>query len=122
MKCGDAICGTYINLCEITKFPCKLAQVSKTFRIFANKIKIVMEATVRSRRTADNYWNIIRHLSPDAKLDLISMITKSLKKTTPKRVLAKKYYGIWGDDGMSDDEFVKELKSLRSFNREIIEL
>ena len=33
-----------------------------------------------------------------------------------------KHYGIWGDDGMSDDEFVKELKSLRSFNREIIEL
>ena len=50
------------------------------------------------------------------------MLTKSLKKTTPKRVLAKKYYGIWGDDGMSDDEFVKELKSLRSFNHEIIEL
>jgi hypothetical protein len=82
----------------------------------------IMEATVRSRRTADNYWNIIRHLSPDAKLDLIAMLTKSLKKTTSKRVLAKKYYGIWGDDGMSDDEFVKELKSLRSFNREIIEL
>lgn len=81
-----------------------------------------MEATVRSRRTADNYWNIIRYLSPDDKLDLITMLTKSLKKTTPKRVLAKKYYGIWGDDGMSDDEFVKELKSLRSFNREIIEL
>jgi hypothetical protein len=82
----------------------------------------IMEATVRSRRTADNYWNIIRHLSPDAKLDLIAMLTKSLKKTTSKRVLAKKYYGIWGDDGMSDDEFVKELKSLRSFSREIIEL
>ena len=81
-----------------------------------------MEATVRSRRTADNYWNIIRYLSPDAKLDLIAMLTKSLKKTTPKRVSAKKYYGIWGDDGMSDDEFVKELKSLRSFNHEIIEL
>lgn len=82
----------------------------------------IMEATVRPRRTADNYWNIIRHLSPDAKLDLITMLTKSLKKTTSKRVTAKKYYGIWGDDGMSDDEFVKELKSLRSFNREIIEL
>jgi len=82
------------------------------------KIMKIMEATVRPRRTADNYWNIIRHLSPDAKLDLITMLTKSLKKTTSKRVSAKKYYGIWGDDGMSDDEFVKELKSLRSFNRE----
>ena len=81
-----------------------------------------METMVRSKRKADNYWNIIKHLSPDAKLDLITMLTKSLKRTTPKRVSAKKYYGIWGDDGMSDDELVKELKSLRSFNREIIEL
>ena len=89
---------------------------------FARKIKKVMETIVRSKRTANDYWNIIKHLSPDAKLDLITMLTKSLKRTTPKRVLAKKYYGIWGDDGMSDDEFVKELKSLRSFNREIIEL
>ena len=81
-----------------------------------------MIATISSRRTVISYWNIIKHLSPDAKLDLIAMLTKSLKKTTTKRVSAKKYYGIWGDDGMSDDEFVKELKSLRSFNRDIIEL
>ena len=81
-----------------------------------------MITTVSSRRTADSYWNIIKHLSPDAKLDLIALLTKSLKKTTHKRVSAKKYYGIWGDDGMSDEEFVDELKSLRSFNRDIIEL
>lgn len=81
-----------------------------------------MIATINSRRTVNSYWNIIKHLSPDAKLDLIAMLTKSLKKTTTKRVSAKKYYGIWGDDGMSDDEFVEELKSLRSFNRDIIEL
>ena len=80
-----------------------------------------MITTERSRRTADNYWNIIKHLSPDAKLDLITLLSKSLKKTTPKRISAKKYYGIWGDDGMTDDEFVGELKSLRSFNRDIIE-
>ena len=48
-------------------------------------------------------------------------IKKSLKEKTPKRVSVKKYYGIWGDDGMTDDEFVDELKSLRSFNRDIIE-
>ena len=80
-----------------------------------------MITTVSSRRTADSYWNIIKHLSPDATLDLIALLTKSLKKTTSKRVSAKKYYGIWGDDGMSDDEFADELKSLRSFNRDILE-
>ena len=49
------------------------------------------------------------------------MITmkKSLKEKTPKSVSAKKHYGIWGDDGMTDDEFVGELKSLRSFSNGI---
>ena len=79
-----------------------------------------MIATINSRRTADVYWNIIKHLSPDAKLDLIAMLTKSLKKKSSKRVPAKKHYGVWGDDGMTSEEFVDELKSLRSFNRDII--
>ena len=52
------------------------------------------------------------------------MITmkKSLKEKTPKRVSAKKYYGIWGDDGMSDAEFAEFLKEQRTFNQEIVEL
>ena len=74
-----------------------------------------MVTTVSTRQTAASYWSIIKHLSPDAKLDLITMLTKSLKENAPKRVSAKKYYGIWGDDGLSDKEFVDELKSLRSF-------
>ena len=81
-----------------------------------------MIAMVNSRRTADSYWNIIKHLSPDAKIDLITLLTQSLKKTSRNQVSAKKYYGIWGDDGMSDEEFVDELKSLRSTDREIVEL
>ena len=86
------------------------------------KDKVMISTTINSRHTADIYWDIIKHLSPDAKLDLIAMLTKSLKKRTSKRVSAKKYYGIWGDDGMTDEEFVDELKSLRSFNHDIIEL
>ena len=78
-----------------------------------------MVTTVSTRHTADSYWSIIKHLSPDAKLDLITMLTKSLKENAPKCVSAKKYYGIWGDDGMSDKEFVDELKSLRNFNRSL---
>ena len=66
-----------------------------------------MMSTVKSRHTADNYWNIVKHLSPDAKIDLITMLTQSLKKTSPNHVSAKKYY---------------ELKSLRGISREIVEL
>ena len=54
-----------------------------------------MVTTVSTRQTAASYWSIIKHLSPDAKLDLITMLTKSLKENAPKRVSAKKYYGIY---------------------------
>ena len=78
--------------------------------------------TITPQLSANAYWKIVKHLSPDVKIDLITMLTQSLKNTYPHRVSAKKYYGIWGDDGMSDNEFVDELKSLRSYNREIVEL
>lgn len=81
-----------------------------------------MVTKVRSRRTADSYWNIVKHLSPDVKIELITLLTQSLKSTSHKHVSAQKYYGSWGDDGMTDDEFVEELRSLRSFNHDIIGL
>ena len=81
-----------------------------------------MITTAKIQHSANNYWNLVKHLSPDAKIDLITLLSQSLKNTSHHQVSAKKYYGIWGDDGMSDDEFIKELKSLRSFNREIIDL
>ena len=54
-------------------------------------------------------------------LFLIFAAERRYMKTVTKHQMAREYYGIWGDDGMTDDEFVDELKSLRSFNRDIIE-
>lgn len=65
---------------------------------------------------------MIKHLSLDAKVDLITMLSQSLKTPETHQVSAKKYYGIWGDDGISDDEFVAELKSLRTQNHDILEI
>ena len=50
--------------------------------------------------------------------------TKHKPKPSPPqpKVSAKKYYGIWGEDGMTDQEFVDEIKSMRSFHRDIVEL
>ena len=78
--------------------------------------------TATTQPSANSYWNMVKHLSPEVKLDLIAMLSQSLKADTPHRVYAKEYYGIWGDDGMSDEEFVDELKSMRTFNRDIIEI
>ena len=51
------------------------------------------------------------------------MLSMSLsQKRKKKSVSASKFYGIWGDDGMSDAEFAEFLKEQRTFNQEIVEL
>ena len=75
------------------------------------------------RNRAGIRWNSLKYLDPDTKLDIIAMLTQSLK-SMPKRkkVSAKKFYGIWTDDGMTADEFVTSLKAERKFNQDIVEL
>ncbi|MBQ7414000.1 MAG: hypothetical protein IJV09_01015 [Prevotella sp.] len=72
--------------------------------------------------TTNNYWNMLKHLSDDVKIDLITLLSSSLKEKTKKSIPASRFYGIWGDDGMTDEEFVNELKSLRNFKKDIIDL
>lgn len=78
--------------------------------------------TNSTKPNVNNYWNMVKHLSPEAKIDLITMLSQSLKTTKSKTVPASKYYGVWGDDGMTVEEFVGDLKSLRTFKKDIIEL
>ena len=77
-------------------------------------------ATLHSK--VGNRWNTLKYLDNESKIDLITMLTQSLKATTHKSVSASKYYGIWGDDGMTADEFVEALKAERKFSQEIVEL
>ena len=72
--------------------------------------------------SVNGYWNMLKHLSTDEKIDLIILLSQSLKEDAKPKVSAKKYYGIWGEDGMTDQEFVDEIKSMRSFHRDIVEL
>ncbi len=100
-------------------------EVSEIVRIFANENErklVTMNTATIDRRSANSYWNMLRHLSPDTKLELITLLSKSLRTTRKRHVSAKKYYGIWGCDGMSDEEFLGEMKSMRSFKNDIVEL
>ena len=81
-----------------------------------------MITSVTNNNTLDIYWNLVKHLSTNMKIDLITKLTQSLGSTATRHFSAKKYYGIWGDDAMKDQEFIDEIKSLRNFNNDIPEL
>ncbi|MCH5310162.1 MAG: hypothetical protein J1E58_09900 [Prevotella sp.] len=42
--------------------------------------------------------------------------------TTNSSVSASDFYGIWGNDNIDTDEFVKELRDARKFRKEIVEI
>lgn len=79
--------------------------------------------TTALRARVGNRWNTLKYLDRDSKLDLITMLTQSLKAMpVHEPVPASRYYGIWGDDGMSAEEFVDALQSERKFKQDIFEL
>lgn len=73
--------------------------------------------------TADNYWSLLRSLSPNIKLQLISKLSDSLihKKKGDKNVDASQFYGVWkdADFAMDADAMVDEIKASRSFKDDI---
>ena len=50
-----------------------------------------MRTSTNSRNIVNNYWKVVKHLSPEAKIDLITMLSRSLV-TEQHRIEAKKYY------------------------------
>ena len=79
--------------------------------------------TTMLRSRLERRWNILKYLDNDSKIDLITMLTQSLKSTDKrKKISASEFYGIWGDDGMTDEEFVDALRAERTFKQDIVEL
>ena len=82
-----------------------------------------MMTTTMLRSRLENRWNSLKYLDNNSKIDLITMLTQSLKSSSKrKKISASEFYGIWGDDGLSDEEFIEALKAERTFNQNIIEL
>lgn len=66
--------------------------------------------------TADNYWNLLKYLSNDVKLELIAKLSSSLvRKTKEQPISASRFCGVWSDSDfkMSSDELVAEIKEGR---------
>ena len=100
-------------------------QVSKIMLNFVNVIKcLIMDIALNS---TDNYWNLLKHLSSDVKLELIARLSRSLQNdkadSKSENVSASSFYGVWpaSDFPMDADSMVSEIKNSRSFNKKDIE-
>jgi len=69
---------------------------------------------------ADNYWGMIKNLSADVRLELISRISISLKsdKSIQKSDSWKMLFGAF-ESSQSADDIIEDLRKSRYTNREI---
>jgi hypothetical protein len=69
---------------------------------------------------ADNYWGMIKNLSTDVRLELISRISNSLKSdiSVEKTDSWKLLFGAF-ESSQSADEIIEDLRKSRYTNREI---
>jgi hypothetical protein len=69
---------------------------------------------------ADNYWGMIKNLSTDVRLELISRISNSLKSdiSVEKSDSWKLLFGAF-ESSQTADEIIEDLRKSRYTNREI---
>jgi hypothetical protein len=81
-----------------------------------------MKAADINMNLVDSYYTLLKNLSPNNKLELISRLSKSMKSTKTKKDTSwEALFGSWELD-QSADEFVEELKKERNFSRKSIDL
>ncbi len=70
----------------------------------------------------DSYFTLLKNLSADSKLELISRLSRSMKKHKKSKTDSwKSLFGAFELE-QSADEFVAELKNDRTFTRKTIDL
>lgn len=73
-------------------------------------------------RLIDSYFSLLKGLSPNNKLELISKLSESMKTTKKKKDVSwKSLFGALELDQSADD-FVEDLKRDRKFSRRSFEL
>lgn len=69
-----------------------------------------MKTTDINTSLIDNYFGLIKNLSPEVKLDLIERITKTMRNKTNEKKSLKNAFGAWNSK-KSADEIINELRS-----------
>lgn len=75
----------------------------------------------------NRYWNVLKDLSSEVKLELIARLSNSLlakkelfDKEKSKPLSASRFYGVWKDCDFEDaDSLNKEIKDSRRFKDDI---
>ncbi len=81
-----------------------------------------MKTTEINTNLIDNYFTLLKSLSPNNKLELISRLSKSMKTTRKTKDISwKSLFGAMVLD-QSVDDFVEGLKNERKFTRKSIDL
>jgi hypothetical protein len=80
-----------------------------------------MNSTDANTTIIEGYLGLLDNLSPSSKLDLISRLSASVKSDlTDKHSTFQKAFGAFETD-MSADEIIEEIRSSRTFSRQIEE-
>lgn len=67
----------------------------------------------------NSYWNVLKDLSNEAKLELIARLSNSLlRKEEVKSTSASDFYGVWKDGDFNED-LEREIKASRKFKNDI---
>ena len=76
----------------------------------------------RMRPAFPNEEAVVEWLQQQMNGLIVDFVAKQERNSERGSVSAKDLYGIWGDDGLTSDEAVNELRNLRTFSRTPIQL
>jgi len=81
-----------------------------------------MKTTELNTKLLENYFGLIRNLSPEIKINLIEKIANTLKgNISSNKTSIDDAFGGWKSD-KSADEIISEIRENRNFNRQIEQL
>lgn len=73
------------------------------------------------KKILDNYLGLLERLSPGMKLNLIDLLTKSIKSQSPSKSKIESAFGAWKSDESAED-LIEFIHKSRNTNRQIEEL
>lgn len=76
-----------------------------------------------NNKLIESWWDLLRHLSAEVRLELASRLINSLKTPEPEKKKEKtnwtNLYGAWAEEDKSAEDFIDLIRDSRFTNRQI---